>query len=900
MLPIDHLKGNQAAVPAAGEWLPPLRDWLCLRLAQGHGYWLQGGTPCELGCHNVLLTHADNKGAFLASRLGEVTLQWFHVAPGLLHGLLTMDEQRALELAVNAGNLPRHFTAEHAVAQLGTALWDNPLDTPLRRRSHMLGLFAAALTTELAPPPNAAQATTDARIRLRQWLTQSPEAELLSRSVEDLARELSCSVRHFSRLFHEEVGVSFREKQTELRLLKAQQLLTRSDAKVIHVALESGYRHLGLFNALFKRRFGMTPTKWRRQSLTHERPRRRAAVVLRRLAIVAIVLAALPLPLWAQPATTNATNAATNAPAAKTNAPAGPVFSIQSYDVQGNTLLPTNVVTAAVSDFTGEKVGFDTIRQALSSLQLAYRGRGWATVSVGLPPQQITNGIVKVQVTEGRLAEINIVGNRWFSSNNVRSALPGLETNMFLNSKLFQAQLDVANGNRDRQIYPQIQPGPEPGTSALLLKVKDQFPLHGRFELNNVATPGTPELRGSASAQFNNLWQLEHSFGLAYGFALQDFKAGDVSFLDRPLIANYSAFYRLPLGKQESLPALAEANPQRFGYDEVTHKFNLPPSTGRSELNFYASRSTTDTGVKLTAEQQISPPPIALYSQDSGQDLSTTENIGFRWTKPLPQLKGVSSTLSLGADFKRFRSASFNTNNFLEDFTFTDPSSGQPVHRQIPFASPQPTRSAGVDYLPLAARWDGSRGDKTGTTSFGAGVNVNIAGGPFSDAKEFSKLTTGNGNYVTTQFSASREQRIYEDWSVLFKADGQWANQALISNEEFGLGGTAGVRGYQEGERYGSSGWRAAVEPRTPMLDIGLVDGTAPMRVRASAFMDYGQSYLYSGTPQTEQLWGTGLGFSGTIGTTFDFRLTIAWALHTGSLSKPGDMQVYFGIGAQF
>lgn len=897
MLPIDHLKGNQAVVPAAGEWLPPLRDWLCLRLAQGHGYWRQGGSPRELNAREVLVTHAEGKGTFLASRLGEVTLQWFHVAPELLHGLLTMDEQRALELAINSGSLPRHFPADHAVSQLGTALWESAMEPPLRRRSQMLGLFAAALTADLAPAPAAAAATTDARIRLRQWLTQSPEAELLSRSVEDLAAELNCSVRHFSRLFHEEVGVSFREKQTELRLLKARQLLARSDAKVIHVALESGYRHLGLFNALFKRRFGMTPTKWRRQSLTDERPRRRTATTFRRLAVVAVVLAALPvpfsLPVAAQPASTNA-------PPAKTNAPAGPIFSVHAYDVQGNTLLPTNVVATTVSDFTGDKVGFDTIRQALSALQLAYRGRGWATVSVGLPPQQITNGVVKVQVTEGRLVEINIVGNHWFSSNNVRASLPGLETNTFLNSKFFQAQLDLANANRDRQIYPQIQPGPEPGTSALLLKVKDQFPLHGRFELNNVATPGTPDLRGSASAQYNNLWQQEHSIGLSYGFALQEFKEGNVSFLDRPLLANYSAFYRLPLGKQESLPDLAEANPQRFGYDEVTHKFNLPPSTGRSELNFYASRSTTDTGVALAPIHQISPPPIALYSQDSGQDLSTTENIGFRWTKPLPQFKNISSTLSLGVDFKRFRSASYNTNNFLEDFTFTDPNTGQPVHRQTRFASPQPAVRLGVDYLPMAARWDASRPDKTGSTSFGAGVNMNVAGGPFSDEKEFHGLTPDNGNYVTAQFSASRDQRIYEDWSVLIKADGQWANQALIGNELFGLGGTAGVRGYQEGERYGSSGWRSTVEPRTPMVDIGMVDGTAPMRVRASGFMDYGQSYLYSRGPMTEQLWGAGFGFSGTIGTTFDFRLTIAWALHSASLSKPGDMQIYFGMGAQF
>lgn len=895
-------------LPAAGEWFPPARDWFCLRLAQGHGYWRESGTPRELSPREMLITHADGKGLFLASRLGEVTLQWFHVTPELLHGLLTLDEQKTLELAVGAGGLPRHFSADHPVAQLGDALWDAAAPSPLSRRCQMLGLFAAALRTELATVTAFSSTTPDARLRLRQWLTQSPEAELLSRTVEDFARELNCSVRHFSRLFHEVVGVSFRAKQTDLRLLKARQLLTRSDAKIIHVALESGYRHLGLFNGLFKRRFGMTPTQWRRQHLSADEPRRRSSSALRRLAMFAVALAAFPLAPWA--AATGPDRSASAAP--KTNAPAGPVFSVHAYDVQGNTLLPAPMVTAAVADFTGDKVGFDTIRQAVAALQLAYRGRGWATVSVGLPPQQITNGVVKVQVTEGRLVEINVAGNRWFSSNNVRRALPGLRTHAFLNSKLFQAQLDLANANRDRQIYPQIQPGPEPGTSTLRLKVKDQFPLHGRFELNNQATPGTPELRGSASAQYNNLWQLEHSIGLQYGFALPDFKHGNVGFLERPLLANYSAFYRLPLGRQESVAERVEANPQRFGYDEITHKFNLPPATGRSELNLYASRSTTDSGVTFGPQMVISPPPIALYSQDTGQELTFTESIGFRLTRPLPEWMGIRSTLSMGADFKRYRGFGFNTNNFLEDFTFTDPSSGQPVHRQIPFASPQAPYLTYVNYLPATVRWDVFRNDKTGSTTFGAGVSFNFSGGPFSDDDDFKRALRRpftepsrvfGGNYVTAQFSASREQRIYEDWTVLIRGDGQWADTSVISNEQFGNGGGGGVRGYREGERYGDAGWRMALEPRTPMVDIGMVDGTAPMRVRASVFMDYGQSYLFKPQgdfPQTEQLWGAGMGFSGTIGTTLDFRLTIAWALHRATFSKPGDLQLYFGVGAQF
>ena len=81
------------------------------------------------------------------------------------------------------------------------------------------------------------------------------------RSLTELAGQLHCSERHFSRLFREEFNISLRARQTELRLQRARQLLTESDAKIINVAYESGYRHLGLFNALFKRRFGVTPSQ---------------------------------------------------------------------------------------------------------------------------------------------------------------------------------------------------------------------------------------------------------------------------------------------------------------------------------------------------------------------------------------------------------------------------------------------------------------------------------------------------------------------------------------------------------------------------------------------------------------------------------------------------------------
>jgi hemolysin activation/secretion protein len=205
----------------------------------------------------------------------------------------------------------------------------------------------------------------------------------------------------------------------------------------------------------------------------------------------------------------------------------GPRFEVNRYVVTGNMVLSPEIVADVMTNVDGAfgtNVSFEGIRTSLLELQKAYRERGYVTVSVGLPQQKLTNATVKVEVTEGRLASITVAGNHYFNSNNIMRALPSLHTNTILNGQIFTAELNRANANQDRQIYPKIGPGPDPGTSDLRLDVKDRLPLHAKVELNNQSSPGTPDLRVNSSAVYNNLWQRENSLGVQYSFSPELYK----------------------------------------------------------------------------------------------------------------------------------------------------------------------------------------------------------------------------------------------------------------------------------------------------------------------------------------------------------------------------------------
>jgi hemolysin activation/secretion protein len=596
-------------------------------------------------------------------------------------------------------------------------------------------------------------------------------------------------------------------------------------------------------------------------------------------------------------------------PAASTNA--APKFPVRAYEVTGDTLLTDETLSEILGKYTGTNIGVAEILKAGSELQLEYRDRGFVTVNVTIPPQQITNGMVKIRVFEGELSSIVVTNNRFFSSNNVMRALPSLHTNQILVGPVFQSELDRANANQDRQIYPQLEPGPVENTTAVVLDVKDRLPLHGKVEFNNQNSPGTPDMRINTSAAYNNLWQMEHSLGLQYSFSPQDYKQGDQwAWYDRPLVANYSGFYRLPLGGPDSVENAVAASPGNFGYDEATRRFRPPSPSGRPEINVYASRSTIDTGLGITSNEVVSDMSDTnsrsiVLRQVQQQDLTVNNAIGSRLTIPIPSSGNFQSVFSAGPDFKTYSLNSHKTNVLIgiSIITINGMVTGNTNTYPTPVPPPLGLTALALDYLPLSFRYDGSVRDSRGVTTFGVGISFNAwYSGSQSNLDQVSGSAKSTGNWVTLTPSLSRDFIFHTNWTLSMRLDGQIASEPLISNEQFGAGGVNSVRGYHEGEVFGDDGWHVSIEQKTPAVLIGAIGRTQPLSVRGSIFMDYAETYLLDpqGRPGRTPLWGVGFGTVASIGTTWEARLLFSLPLETAGSTEHYHPRFNFALSGQF
>src|SRR6185437_16934700 len=182
---------------------------------------------------------------------------------------------------------------------------------------------------------------------------------------------------------------------------------------------------------------------------------------------------------------------------------------------------------------------------------------------------------------------------------------------------------------------------------------------------------------------------------------------------------------RMPVGGYASVQQQVNENPGRFGYDEVTHKFNLPPTTGRPELIFYASRSTSDTGVQFNNFTNIvNTPLLRVDSVDTGDNITLNQDLGARFSTPAPSWTKITGILFAGLDFKQFKQQSFNTNNFLFAITETNSSGSFTIHTNL--STGQPPQTTAIDYLPLNFGLSGAIDDIWGTTFYNAQFNIGV------------------------------------------------------------------------------------------------------------------------------------------------------------------------------
>jgi hemolysin activation/secretion protein len=213
-----------------------------------------------------------------------------------------------------------------------------------------------------------------------------------------------------------------------------------------------------------------------------------------------------------------------------------PHFEIIRFQVEGNTLLDTAKMEKLLVPFTGKDRDFGTVQEAMDALENAYHSRGYSTVVVTLPEQELEKGVVRLQVMENRIGKFTIEGNHYFDQANIRRSLPALRQGEIPNLHAVSRSLKQANENPAKKINLQLLNSDKENEVDANLEVQDERPWKVGITADNTGTRDTGFTRVGALLQHANVFNRDHLLTLQYITSPEK--------LDK--VSIYSAGYQIP------------------------------------------------------------------------------------------------------------------------------------------------------------------------------------------------------------------------------------------------------------------------------------------------------------------------------------------------------------------
>ncbi len=189
---------------------------------------------------------------------------------------------------------------------------------------------------------------------------------------------------------------------------------------------------------------------------------------------------------------------------------------VSDFSVVGSTVFSREELEEVLADYRGKPISFAQLLKAQEAVTRLYVEKGYITSGAFIPPQSLQNGVVLIQVIEGSVEEIEIMGLKRLDPSYVRSRIeiaitPPLNQNKLLNA-LQLLQLDPLIEN----LSVELGAGPRPGISILEVRVREADTKAVRLSTDNQRSPGVGSVRRKVELSFNNVLGIGDRLGVGY------------------------------------------------------------------------------------------------------------------------------------------------------------------------------------------------------------------------------------------------------------------------------------------------------------------------------------------------------------------------------------------------
>ncbi len=506
--------------------------------------------------------------------------------------------------------------------------------------------------------------------------------------------------------------------------------------------------------------------------------------------------------------------------------------SVKRFEFAGNSVFSKRQLAKVVAGYAGRVITSEELEEARVALTKHYVDAGYITSGALLPDQDVASGVIKFQIVEGQLTEIDLHGNFWYRGwwlrNQLRRAAgrPVNFNNLKVGLQLLRQNPTISRINAE------LKPAVKLGGSILDVALKDEQPFRAGFEISNKRPPSVSEGIGELYLTDLNLTGHNDPIDLRWGLVRWT-KEGAVDYAD---------------------------------FDNISGSYEFPVTPWDTTLAVHAGKS--DSSI---IDETFAALGITSHSTEYGLTLR----------QPLYKTLNNTVTLSVAADRKHSETFLLGRPFTLSPGAFNGETDVFATRLAIDWVN----RSQ-VHVLALHAGFNlGLYGlGSTRADPLLAGGTTSATGGAqgfepeIPDSKFFSWL--GQAQYVRRIFDteALRKKPDTTGWNLLretllvLRVNAQLSDEPLLSLEQFSIGGMQSVRGYRENQLLRDNGVFASFELRIPLW---LAKDKTPI-ISIAPFFDWGAGWNVNKVDDNYQpIYSAGVGL--LVNATKHAQVTLYW-----------------------
>ena len=541
--------------------------------------------------------------------------------------------------------------------------------------------------------------------------------------------------------------------------------------------------------------------------------------------------------------------------------PGGATFLLEGIQISGNQLFNSEQLIAVIAERIGTEVDFSQLEDIANAISQHYRDAGYPFARAYLPAQDVQNGLVQLEVLEGRYGEVTAV--------NAPAATPAMELQALRNQVIEEGLASLKRHFKDSEL------------TEVVRSIDNLFDARlAEIEKKYVETDvqRTPNLEAQAF--------------------LGDLVSGEViesSQIERValIVDDIPGYTTVPVVRPSAERGAGDLEVRLIENDAWVGSYGVDnfgsKSSGRNRTridlrksrNFIFGDQLSFTGLVTDESTWLSSLSYSLPVNASGLRLQTsllfsryelgkgefagladgeTQRASMRFTYPWLRSQAANITFAAGVERSRYTNV---------------------------LAQEEETYS--LDALPLSMNFDWR--DSLG----GGAVTYGTLSAQFNSLVNDPRVTSTDSVYGLYNLRLVREQRLGQQFSLLGRLSLQEGDEDTDSSQFMSLGGVYAVRAFPLGEFSGHSGVTFQGElsyhlPQYSATPYLFVDAARADRVTTS---DLSERRSLSG-------YGLGLRFA-RLGANMDF--VAAWADKGGdSVAEPNasSPRLWFSLSSSF